>query len=212
MYSKNIHTLLLSLGLIITTGAHAESLSGDTASTPSKIVNPAAQAPAKSYSYAYAGPIYSRPIAPYLNRQAYNNRSRHRFNGRNDWFGDNRMRHWNRTMTNVISDMLGDGAGDFEFDMNIKFKAKGKGKGRGKSRADARARQSYDGDYRGNVRGRGNYYGSGNANQYSRYWGYGHTPYYTYRYTYRQPATYSSYPPVITSTLQQEGKKQQDRQ
>src|SRR5210317_1390918 len=171
MHRKNIQTLMLALSLIIATGADAETLSGHTTSTQTKIVNPTAQAPVRSYSYAYSGPIYGRPFPPYLHKQAYNNRSRSRFNGRNDWFGDNRMNHWNRTMTNVISDMLGDGAGDFEFDVNIKFNAKGKGKGRGNSRADARARQAYNGDYRGNVRGRGNYYGRGNANQYSRYWG-----------------------------------------
>lgn len=208
MYRENTNTLLLFLGLVLTTGVHADTRSSQIDNTQNKAVKPVAQTPVTSYSYAYSGPVYGRPYYP-LNRQTFNNRNFHRNNGRNDWFGDSRMRNWNRAMTSVISDMLGDGAGDFEFDMKIKFKGKGEGKGRGKSRANARTNQRYRGYSQGYYQGRGNYYGRGNSYQHSGYRRYGYTPYappYSAYPAYPAPRTYNSYPPAPTSKLQSDSK------
>lgn len=196
-YMKNIKTLLLILSLSLSASGYAETLSRTAVNTKSKTVKPVAQAAFIPYNYAYPGPAYGRPYYP-LNRQGYNNRNSHRFNGRNDWFGDNRMHQWNRVVSDMVSDMFGSSAGDFEFDVKIKFKADGKGKGRGKSRANARTNQRYGGYYQGNYQGRGNYYGRGNNYQYSTYGRYGYTPYPPYS-TYPSPGaytTYQSYPPV----------------
>ncbi|MEA1888705.1 MAG: hypothetical protein U9N50_02835 [Pseudomonadota bacterium] len=205
MYRKNTKTVLLALSLMLSAGAHAEIRPNQLDNAQSKAIKPAAQTPVTSYSYAYSGPVYSRPYYP-PNRQIFNNRNSHRISGRNNWFSDNRVRNWNRAMTNVISDMLGDGAGDFEFDMKIKFKAKGEGKGRGKSRANARANQRYGGYYQGNYQGRGNYYGRGHNYQYSEYGRYGNAPYAPPYSVYSAPSTYTSYPPLPATKSPSESK------
>ena len=214
MQRKKLQALVLTLSMIISTGAFSDAPSSHNTSTQTKIINSAPIAPVRSYSYAYASPVYSRPLPPYLNRHKFKNRNRQQFNSRNDWFGDNRLRHWNRTMTNVISDLLGDGADDFEFDINIRFNARGKGKGHGDSRINTRASQNYRGDVRGDARNRGRYSGRTDSRRYSGHaGGYGHPPYYAYpRATHpvypvppgssKPSGTYKSWQPLRSATQQ----------
>ena len=203
--------MLIALGFVLSAVAQAETVANQDDAAAVKAATPAMHAPAMPYIYAYPGPVYNRPYYPH-NRQAFNGRNSQRFNGRNDWYGNNRMEHMNRVVSDMISDMFGDGAGDFDFDVNIKFKARGKGKGKGRGSADAYSDSRYRTEQ--NYRGRGRAYGRGDARQQTglgRYntfspYPYGHA-YPTYpayaptykpqRNTTRSPVTtYPSYPPV----------------
>ena len=208
MYNVNRKSLLIALGFVLSAAAQAETpVKQADAAAGKAAIAPAIQAQAMPYNYAYPGPVYNRPYYP-QNRQAFNNRHAQRFNGRNNWYGNNRMEHMNRAVSDMISDMFGDTAGDFEFDMKIKFKAKGKGKGkaggRGHGYSDSRIQQRYNGNYRGNYQGRGNYYGGGNSYQYQGYRGYGYPAYAPAASANPAPSMNTSYPPQPAAKPQSE--------
>lgn len=180
--------MLIAIGFVLSAVAQAETVANQDDAAAVKAATPAMHAPAMPYNYAYPGPVYNRPYYPH-NRQAFNGRNSQRFNGRNDWYGNNRMEHMNRVVSDMISDMFGDGAGDFDFDVNIKFKARGKGKGRGDADAKRYSRFRTEQNYRG----RGGAYGRGDARQQTGLGRYNSFTSYPYRYSYPYPA-YPSYP------------------
>ena len=213
MYNVNRKSLLIALGFVLSAAAQAETPVNQADAAADKAAStPAIQAPAMPYNYAYPGPVYNRSYYP-QNRQAFNNRHAQRFNGRNDWYGNNRMEHMNRAVSDMISDMFGDTAGDFEFDMKIKFKAKGKGKGKasGRGYSDSRMQQRYNGNYRGNYQGRGNYYGGGNSYQYQGYRGYGYPAYAPAASATPAPTMNTSYPPQPAAKSQPESTSPKDK-
>lgn len=207
MNTINRKSLLIALGFVLSAAAQAETPVNQADAAAAKAVIPAPYTPAMPYNYAYPGPVYGAPYYP-QNRQAFSNRNSQRFNGRNNWYGNNRMEHMNRAVSDMISDMFGDTAGDFEFDMKIKFKAKGKGKGkaagRGQGYSDSRMQQRYNGDYRGNYQGTGNYYGGGNAYQYQGYRGYGYPAYAPATPANPAPTMNNAFPPQPASKSQAE--------
>lgn len=207
MNTINRKSLLIALGFVLSAAAQAETPVNQADAAAAKAVTPAPYAPAMPYNYAYPGPVYGAPYYP-QNRQAFSNRNSHRFNGRNNWYGNNRMEHMNRAVSDMISDMFGDTAGDFEFDMKIKFKAKGNGKGkasgRGRGYSDNRMQQRYNGDYRGNYQGTGNYYGGGNAYQYQGYRGHGYPAYAPATPANAAPTMNTAFPPQPATEIQTE--------
>ena len=207
MNTINRKSLLIALAFVFSAAAQAETPVNQADAAAAKAVTPAPYAPAMPYNYAYPGPVYGAPYYP-QNRQAFSNRNSHRFNGRNNWYGNNRMEHMNRAVSDMISDMFGDTAGDFEFDMKIKFKAKGNGKGkasgRGRGYSDNRMQQRYNGDYRGNYQGTGNYYGGGNAYQYQGYRGHGYPAYAPATPANAAPTMNTAFPPQPATEIQTE--------
>ena len=207
MNTINRKSLVIALGFVLSASAQAETPVNQADAAADKAAIPAPYTPAMPYNYAYPGPVYNRPYYP-QSRQAFNNRHAQRFNGRNNWYGNNRMEHMNRAVSDMISDMFGDTAGDFEFDMKIKFKAKGKGNGkasgRGRGYSDSRMQQRYNGNYRGNYQGTGNYYGGGNAYQYQGYRGYGYPAYAPATPANPAPTMNTAFPPQSASESQVE--------
>ena len=215
---------LLCLGLAQSSAACAEEAGGQSKTVANRALKQTIKPAFGPYGYPLPQPAYGQlgragwpnygPTYYPVDQQRFNSRNRQRFNGRNDWFGDNRMNHWNRVVSDMVTDMFGDGAGDFDFDVNIKFKARGKGKGKAKGRGDADAERYSSYRTEQNYRGRGGAYGHGDTRQQTglgRYNGFNpysypyYPPYPAYVPGYRPPSskatpapvtTYPSYPPV----------------